>query len=168
VYKSVYGPEPKHGTSSPSCLRPGPCKTSRAGSGLATVAHGPARHGTTYDRAGLGQVYFVPGQIVSGPARAGPARTFRHLYSYPWSWSCVSKIPNLRVCNVSTIVVGSPLDPLCCARSRYLISPSRARVVSSSSLPKLAYNSFICNWPVARRRNVLYPGLHGQICGCML
>jgi hypothetical protein len=47
--------------------RPGPCKTSRAGSGLDTVVHGPARHSTTYDRAGLGQVYFVPGQIVLGP-----------------------------------------------------------------------------------------------------
>lgn len=59
--------------------------------------------------------------------------------SYPWSWSCVSKIPNLRaefckpmgtlgtgevvaarsklglrVCNVSTVVVGSPRSSLLC------------------------------------------------------
>lgn len=74
----------------------------------------------------------------------------------------------LRVCNVSIIVVGSPRSSLLCTikSSRYLISPSRARVVSSSSLPKLAYNSFTCKWPVARRRNVLYQGVHGQICGC--
>lgn len=51
--------------------RPGPCKTSRAESGLATVVHGPVRHGTTYERAGLGQVYSVPGQIVPGPGRPG-------------------------------------------------------------------------------------------------
>jgi hypothetical protein len=78
-YKSIYGPEPEHGTNSPSCLRPGPCKLSRVRSGPATVAHGPVRHGTSYDRAGFGQVHFVPDQIVPGPGRAGPARTFGHL-----------------------------------------------------------------------------------------
>jgi hypothetical protein len=52
--------------------RPGPCKTSRAGSGLATVVPGPARHGTTYERAGLGQNVWT--SIISGDEFHGEKR----------------------------------------------------------------------------------------------